>query len=322
MVAARQDSVSAAYEIDASVQPVRQTIVSAQTMGRLTQFGVSAGQRVRAGQVLAMIDAQETNTGLQRSQAQSDQASAELELAQTNVKRTQELRQKNFVSQAALDAAQTQLKAAQAAVAQAHAGQTQSRLASGYTRVLAPYDGLVWQTHAEVGDLATPGKPLVTVYAPTPLRAVVQIPVSQVASLGAADHAEVWLTDSAGKARWVAASRITRLTAADPVSQTVEWRLDLPDAAATQVLPGQSVRVRFIGGKTQPRLTVPESAVLRRGELTAVYVAMDKQFVLRPVRAGAVLAGQSIEILAGLAPTDRIAVDPIRAGLAGAQPKP
>ncbi|GAB4398098.1 MAG: efflux RND transporter periplasmic adaptor subunit [Rhodoferax sp.] len=318
----RSTSAAAFLEMDATIQPVRQTTVAAQTSGRLTRFLVSAGQAVQAGQLLAVIDAQETDAGVQRSQAQANQAQAELEQAQANFRRTHELRQKNFVSQAALDAAQTQLKAAQAALEQARAGQTQSRLASTYTRVIAPYDGLIWQTHAEVGDLAVPGKPLVTLYAPKPLRAVAQVSVSNIPVTSAADTAEVGFKDAAGKEYWLTPVRTTRLTAADPVSQTVEWRFDLPDSATTGVLPGQSVRVRFKGIPAPARLAVPASALLRRGELTAVYVVQNGHFVLRPVRSGAELPGSTVEVLAGLAPTDRIALDPVRAGLAGAQPKP
>jgi hypothetical protein len=99
----------------------------------------------------------------------------------------------------------------------------------------------------------------------------------------------------------------------------VEWRLELPAATATSLLPGQPVKVRIAAGQTQ-RLVIPKSAVLRRGELTAVYVVSGKGFALKAIRSGTDHAGQGMEVLAGLTESDRVALDPIRAGLAGAMP--
>ena len=106
---------------------------------------------------------------------------------------------------------------------------------------------------------------------------------------------------------------------ADPVSQTIEWRLELPADAAKTLLPGQQVRVRFAGGQASRRV-VPGAAILRRGELTAVYVVAGKGFSLKAVRLGADHGVDGVEVLAGLQDSDRVALDPIKAGLAGAQP--
>jgi hypothetical protein len=106
---------------------------------------------------------------------------------------------------------------------------------------------------------------------------------------------------------------------ADAVSQTIEWRLELPQDAVGGLVPGQQVRVRFVGAQAQRRV-VPASAVLRRGELTAVYVAHDKGFVLKAVRLGADHGDAGVEVLAGLVEGDRVALDPVLAGLAGAVP--
>ena len=105
------------------------------------------------------------------------------------------------------------------------------------------------------------------------------------------------------------------------MSQTIEWRLELPPEAAQTLLPGQQVRVRFAAGQTQ-RMVVPISAVLRRGELTAVYVASGKGFVLKAVRLGADHGPDGVEVAAGLSAGDLVALDPVRAGLAGATAGP
>ncbi len=312
-------SVGHGFEMDGVVQPVKQSTVSAQASGRMVSLLVKAGDKVRAGQLLATIDDRETQTGVQRSRAQSAQAQAELANAQANFDRTRDLLAKGFVSAAAMDTARAQLKSAQASREQAMAGEAQSGLTQGFTRVSAPFDAFVLQTLSEAGDLAFPGKPLLTLYAPLPLRVVVQVPVSRSVQVQGSSAVEVQLSAADGSPQWIRPSVVSHLPTADAVSQTIEWRLELTDASAKGVLPGQQVRVRFAAGQSQ-RLVIPASAILRRGELTAVYVVSGKGFALKAIRLGAEHGAQGVEVLAGLIDTDKVALDPTRAGLAGAQP--
>jgi RND family efflux transporter MFP subunit len=311
-------SGSRSLEIDGTVEPLRQATVAAQVGGSVLNLSVKAGDHVKAGQTLASIDARVASAGVAQSDAAVAQADAYLRNARTQLDRTRELRTQGYMSQAALDNAENQFKAAEAAVLQAQAGRSQATLARGFASVAAPFEGLVRATHLDTGDLAAPGRPVVTVYAPGALRAVVQVPASQAGVARAAQRIEVQLPDQ----RWVSPIRRTDLPTADPVSQTVEWRLDLGKADGADLLPGQTVRVRFAGsaaGETANRLSVPLAAVLQRGELTGVYVAQGQQFVLRAVRTGAV-QGDRIQVLAGLKAGERIALDAVRAGLQDARP--
>lgn len=319
VVSAQLKAVGTGFELDGVIQPVKQSTVSAQAAGRIVTLGVKAGDKVRAGQVLATIDDREAQTGVQRSQAQVAQAQAELRNAQANFDRTRDLQSKGFVSAAALDTADSQLKGALAGRDSAGAGARQSALAQGFTRVLAPFEGWVLQTHAEAGDLAVPGKPLLTLYAPLPLRAVVQVPVSRSGVARAAAAVEVMVPMGGALATWVRPVSTSTVPTADPVSQTIEWRLELPAETAKVLLPGQQVRVRFVG-KQADRMVVPAQALLRRGELTAVYVVAGKGFALKAVRLGADHGADGVEVVAGLTAGDQVALDPVKAGLAGAQP--
>lgn len=305
------------FEIDASLQALRQSTLGAQVSGNVLQLAVKAGDRVKAGQLIARIDERDAQAGLLRSEAGVAQADAEWRNASLQLQRTRDLRGQGFVSQAALDVAETQARAAQAGLEQARAARTQAALARGFTAVVAPFDAVVQATHVEAGDLASAGRAIATVYAPGALRAVVQLPASRSAAARAAAGIEVVLPDG----RRVAPVAKTELPATDAVSQTVEWRLDLPPAATSGLAPGQNVRVRFAGvpGAAAPagRLAVPAAALLRRGELSAVYVQRGEGFVLQAVRAGAT-AGDTVEILAGLKGGERVAADAVRAGLAGA----
>jgi RND family efflux transporter MFP subunit len=311
-------TVASGFEFEGVIQPVKQSILSAQAGGRIVSLAVRAGDKVRAGQVLVTIDDQEAQTGMQRSQAMVAQAQAELRNAQANFNRTRDLQAQGFLSAAALDTADAQLKSALAGRDQAGAGARQSALAKGFTRVSAPFDAWVLQTHVDSGDLAVPGKPLLTLYAPLPLRAVVQVPVSRASQAQAAGAVEVLVPRGAAAPQWVRPLAISRVPTADPVSQTIEWRLDLSPEAARNLLPGQQVRVRFAGAPVE-RLLVAASAVLRRGELTAVYVVSGSGFVLKAVRLGAEHGADGVEILAGVQAGERVALEPVKAGLAGAR---
>lgn len=325
-VTVQAKALGAAYELDAVVQPVRQSTLSAQASGRIASLLVKAGDKVRAGQILATIDDREAAVGVQRSQAQVNQAEAELRNAQAHLERTRDLQSKGFVSKAALDTADAQYKGGLAMREQAAAAAKQSGISQGFTRVTAPYDGWILQTHAETGDLAVPGKPLLTVYAPQPLRAVVQVPGSRAAAARSATQTLVQMDDAQGQAQWVAPINRSAVPSADPVSQTTEWRLELPAKESAALVPGQQVRVRFVLAQGQTaaiaKLLVPYAAIVRRGELTAVYVASARGYSLRAVRLGMAQGSDGMEVLAGVVAGDVIALDPIRAGMAVAAPNP
>ena len=318
-------AVGAGAVFDGSLQAVRQSVLSAQASGRIASLSVKAGDRVKAGQLLAVIDDRATQAGVAQAQAGVAQAQANLANAKAAYERTQALRAQGFIAQAGLDTALAQFRAAEAGAAAARAGQTQASVAQGFTRLTAPWDGWVLATHAEAGALAMPGAPVLTVYAPQPMRAVVHVPASMQPLAQAAQTIEVQLP---GTGQWVTPASKSSVPAADPVSQTVEWRLNLSEADGANQVPGRQIKVRFAGAPAATdgqRLVVPASALLRRGELTGVYVVTNKGegqaggFALRAVRTGAVHAG-GVEVLAGLKAGDRVALDPVRAGLSGAQP--
>lgn len=336
LAATPEKSQASMLEWDGVIQAVRQSTVAAQVPGNITALLVKAGDKVKAGQPLARVDERDTQAALARSQAELAQADAQLTNARLQWQRSQALKAQGFISDAALDSAQAQWRAAQATVDASQAARNQAVLARGFATVVAPFDGQVLSTQADVGDLATPGRPILTLYAPQAMRAVVQVPASQAERVRTATVAEVLLltgsspTNSTASPQWVRARQVTALPATDPVAQTVEWRLDLP---GTQALPGQTVRVRFTGVAAKSGLQaglrdvrtngvdVPASALLRRGELTAVYVVREGRFMLQAVRvASANEAASTVTVLSGLRAGELIATDALKAGLANASP--
>lgn len=289
--------VGLTYPAEAVVEAVRQATVAAQVQGRVVDVRVDAGQRVKKGELLMRIDAREAAEGVAGAQAQLIQAKA-------NYERTRSLFAQKFVSAAALDKAEADYKAAQASVGAS--GATWSHAA-----VAAPIAGVVALRQTELGEMAVPGKPLVTVYDPRSLRVIASIPQYKLAEVKKAGKARLEFPEAGF---WLDAARIEVLPTADTRSHTVTARLYLPENIEG-VIPGMAARAHFLTG-TGKKLTLPPKAVLRRGEVTGVYV-LDAGNVphLRQVRLGEMLGNGELEVLAGLAAGDKVALEPIQAGI-------
>ena len=293
------------------VEAVRQATLGAQVAGRITELAVKAGDPVRAGQVLARIDARTAEQAVAASRSQVAEAEANLANARRRHDRNVNLFAQKFVSQAAVDQSEAELKAAQAQVDSLKANAVQATAAQTFTTITAPFAGVVGATHVELGDMAQPGRQLVTVFDPKDLRVTATLPQASLAKVRLGEPVAIELS---GRGGTVKATRVTVIPLADARTHSTRVRLDLPPTDG--VLPGQFARAWFVTGTTRA-LAIPASALLKRGEVTAVYVIdRDGRALLRQVRAGEPVAGGMVEILAGLAGGERIAQNPVQAGMA------
>ncbi len=305
---------------DGTLQSTRQAKIGAQVQGRIVKLHVRAGDKVRAGDRLAEIDAREARFAVSRDQAQLGESQAMLAEARAAHARSVELHRQGFISQAALDQASAALRVAEARQQKAQAGIGLSTVATDHTLVRAPWDGVVTAVSIEVGDLAMPGRAMFEMVSAERLRAVVFLPNARVSDLVASGRASVSVGDPASPLA-VTVDRMVVIPSADPASATTEVRIELPDErpGAQYWVPGRSVSVRFESTGGERVLTVPAASLLVRGELVGVYVASGQGFVLRAVRTGR-RSGDRVEVLSGLREGERVATDPVRAGLKGALP--
>ena len=301
------DRVAAAEGV---VEAVRQSTLAAQVAGRIVALNVRAGDSVRAGQVLAQIDARSAVQAETASQSQVREARANLANAKAKYERSRQLFAQKFLSQASLDQAEAEYLAAQEQTAMAIANAGQAATSKSFATISAPYAGVIASTEVEVGDMSTPGRPLLTVFDPHELRVTATLPqaVLVAAKLDAPVNVEI---PTLG--RMFTAKGVTVLPVADTRTHTTRVRLALPEAAG--LLPGQYARALFATGHTRA-LAIPASAVLRRSEVTAVYV-LDRSGAarLRQVRLGEPAGDGLVEVLTGLLPGERIALEPVRAGI-------
>lgn len=308
-VAARASGGAGVTSADGVVEAVRQTVLAAQVAGAIIELRVKAGDTVRAGQVLARIDARAADQSAAASQAQVQAARASLDVAAKDFNRQKLLMQKGFISQAALDQAEAVYKASAAQVnaqiAQAGAARTQT----DFFTLRAPYNGIVADVPVVQGDMAMPGRAIITLYDPAELRVTATISQTANVTAIAPQSFKVELPDTAQK--WIVPTKVTLLPTADPNTHTLQLRLDLPKATVGAT-PGMFARAWLPaqGGAEGKRVFVPVTAIVRRAEMTGLYVVdAGGKPTLRQVRLGR-SAEDGVEVLSGVSVGELIATDP------------
>jgi RND family efflux transporter MFP subunit len=300
--------------------------LASQVMGTIARVNVQESDHVRRGEVLLSIDeAQQqaaytsAKAGLQASQESIAAANADYELADATMKRYQMLYDKKSVSPQEYDEVKTRLVAAQARRDAAHAGATQAEAgvsqagtAMGFTKVRAPFDGIVISRLAEPGAMAAPGVPLLVVEDPSRFRLEVQVDESKMGAVRLGEAVPV-VIDALGDQ--AITGKVTQIVpAADPASRTFTVKIDLP--SNPQVRSGLFGRAYFPHGQREA-IRIPKTAVLNRGQLQAVYVVgADQLASLRFVTLGAASADQ-VEVLSGLQNGDHIVAQPDDRELSG-----
>jgi RND family efflux transporter MFP subunit len=304
------------YSADGIVEAVRQSTVSAQITGRVVAVNFDVGDYVRQGAVIVRIDPRQVTQATAESQAQVAQARARFEDAKAGFERTRQLFAQRFVSQAALDKAKAELEAAEAELQATRAGLGVAETTREFANVVAPYSGVVSARLVELGEMASPGTPLMAGFDPREMRVVASIPQYKVGAVRAATSATV---EVPAANRRIKASQVTVLPSADPKSLTTKVRLELP-GEQRELSPGMFARAQFVVGRAS-KLVVPAQALIRRSEVTAVYVVDDQGVPrLRQVRTGDGGGDDWVEILAGVSVGEKVALDPIKAGIARQAP--
>jgi RND family efflux transporter MFP subunit len=289
------------------VEAVRQATLSAQTNGRVIAVSHDVNDRVAAGDVLVRLSAVEQQSGVDAARAQVRAAEASATEAEANYQRFANLAKGQFVSRAQLDQARMARDSAVAARDAARAQLANAGQQTDYTTVRAPYAGIVATRDVEPGESVGVGQTLMTVFAPDALRIDVAVPQSEAEAIRAAPVATVTLDSG----RQIEADDVTVFPAADASTHAVRVRVQLPVLDAPPQ-PGATAKVAFpaVKGAAFPR--VPPSALVRRGEVAAVYVLVDGRLSLRQVRLGDV-AAEHVDVISGLKPGDVVAADPVAA---------
>lgn len=276
---------AATEDVVGTVRARLRSIIEAKVSGKIDRMLVVPGQSVQAGELLVELDAREI-------QARVDQARAVRQQAEADLKRLSSLWEQKILSQAEFDSAQSRFR-----VADASALEAETLL--GYTKVTAPFGGIITRKYTDVGDLASPGKPLLEMEDARTLRLEADVPEAVVDRIKLGDRLPVRIaaleTEREGVVSEIA-------PAADPSSRTFLVKLDLPPTAGLRA--GQFGRVAMPVGTTSA-LRVPASAVVQRGQMELVFVAVNGRAQLRLVKTGKPV-GNEVEIVSGLNPGEAV----------------
>jgi len=299
LITVGESAYGSGYEYAADVRARVESRLGFRVAGKIVRRAVEPGQRVRAGQLLAELDARDYQLAADAARAQAGAARTQRDLAAADLKRYQSLRDQGFISGAEIERRDAQLKAAQATLEQAQAQLAAQGNQARYTHLLADADGVVTGVDAEAGQVVAAGAPVVRLAQDGPRDAVFAVPEDRIAEVRAGQPVDVrtWTDDALlqGTVREVAAS-------ADPVTRTFAVKVALAGEAPPL---GATVRVLPKGGGLQgvPVIKLPTSALRQEGAGSAVWVYDAASGTVRsqPVQV-ATADGNDAVIAGGLAP--------------------
>jgi RND family efflux transporter MFP subunit len=275
-------------EVVGTVRAKLRAAIEPKVSARIESLLVAPGQMVKAGDLMAQLDARE-------NQAKLDQAMAVREQATRDLHRARTLLQQKITTQAEFDAIEARERVAEGALKEAET-------MLGYTKIVAPFDGVITRKLADAGDLAAPGKPIAEMEDPRALRFEADVPESLIDSmkLGAK------LALRIGAASPAIEGTVAELApVADAASRTFLVKLDLPTTEGMR--SGQFGRVLVPVGETHS-IHVPLSALVARGQLETVFVIEYQVARLRIVRTGKRTSAE-VELLSGISPGERVVVE-------------
>ncbi len=314
------------------VQARTTAVVTSRLMAPIREVRVTPGDRVRAGQVLVVLDdrdlvagarsARSAATAAEMSLAAGDAdrqaADAALVLARASHARIAALHERRSATQQELDQATASLRAAeaalaatgarvqqaQAALAGARAGSDAAAVTAGHAVVTAPFAGTIAETLVEAGNMAMPGTPLVRLEEGGAFRLDVRVDSTRAAGVVPGQVVGVTIDAAEPVSVQGTVSEVGRAVAADARTTLVKIALTEDDRLRT----GMFGRAR-IGGPAVTVVAIPERAVVRRGQIASVHVVSGDVARLRLVRLGRAI-GDAVEVVSGLAPDERVVVAP------------
>jgi RND family efflux transporter MFP subunit len=289
--------------LDGVIEAVQQSTVSAQTSGKVLQLPFDVDDSVRPGDLIVQLEDSEQRARVSQAQAAVNEAQASLADARQSFARIESVHKRGLVSGQEFDQARNNLAGAQARAERADAGMVEAREQLSYTRIEAPYGGILTERHVEVGESVSPGQALLSGLSLEQLRVVVDLPQRYAASARAERQATVTLADG----RVLKTGEMTFYPYASAKTHTFRLRMALTEPNGS-LFPGMLVKVEVPVSHSQT-LLIPASSLVQRSELRAVYVLdSNGNPRLRQVRTGKIADGQ-IEILAGVSAGEQVVVN-------------
>lgn len=314
---AREEAAPSTTAATGVVEPIRRATPAGRLMGTVTAAPFQEGDRVRAGQVLVRIDVQDLAARRAQVLAQVREAQTVLRDAETNLTRMRALSAEGAIARIQLEQAETGVARARAAVETAGAGLRELEANAAYGAIEAPFSGVIVRKMVEVGNLAAPGQPLFVLEDLSRVRVVAGVGEEAASRLRKGERVSVEIAGGGLQATGVVEAV---LPSGNPSARGFRANV-LLDNPGLALQSGMTATVRVptgSGGEAPPALTIPADAVVRRGQLTGVFVADGGVARLRWIRL-AEADGDRVRVLSGLRAGDRVVVGPERERLQDGQ---
>ena len=266
--------------------------------GKITARKVDPGTLVKRGQVLMQLDAGDLRLSQAQARAALSAAQTRRDLAVAELKRYQELRAKNFVSQAVLDEKIAALRAAQANVDAAQAGYAGQSNQAGYATLVSDIDGVVTAVDAEVGAVVAPGTPVVRVAKITDKEIVIALPEDKVEAMRQVNDVTVRLWANPGLAIPGKIREVSPI--ADAATRTFAVKVAIPDSTEGVKL-GMTALVQFSSITARAMIRVPLTALFHEKNTSSVWLVENGAVRLVPVQLGGT-AGNEVVLVGGVKP--------------------
>ncbi len=298
------------FELDGVIEAINQATLSSEVSGRVEEILFDVDDIVKKGEVIVRIRDREYRARLQKANAALSEAKTGFDDASREFKRIKGLFKDKVISRAVYDKTSANLDSAHARVTASEASVSEAQLQLDNTVIRAPYSGVVVARHVELGESTNIGKPVMSGYAVGKLRVKVNVPQSIINKVREHRKARVIIIDESDS---ISASKLTIFPFADAQSHSFRVRLDLPQSGQP-LFPGMLVKVAFVIDKNN-RLMIPSGSIVQRSEVTGAYIVdADQQLSFRQLRTGVNKDGL-VEIVAGLDAGEKVALDPIQAGI-------
>lgn len=287
------------------VEPIRRAMPASRLMGTVTAAPFDEGDRVRAGQVLVRIDMQDLAARRAQALAQVREAETVLGDAQTNLVRMRALREEEAIARVQLEQAETGVARAHSAVETARAAVRELEANAAYGTIEAPFGGVVVRKMVAAGNLAAPGQPLFVIEDVSRVRVVAGIAEDVASRLRGGERVRVEIAEQSYEAHGVVEAV---LPSGEPTARGFRINVLLENRDLF-LKSGMTVAVHVpsVPGDARPLLSVPAEAVVRRGQMTGVYVLDEDVARLRWISLGEA-EGNRIRVLSGLRAGERVVV--------------
>ncbi len=307
VVAGERDVV---LSLPASLSGLHEVGLYARSNGYLSRFDADIGSRVRAGQLLAVIETPELDQELSVARATVEQVQATNALTRTTLDRWRSMADAGVATRQEFDERQAAFNVSTANLNAARANLERLLALKTFAKVVAPFSGVVTSRNVDVGALVSPlvavgARPLFTLAQVDTLRAITFVPQDAAPGIRIGQDAEIFVQELGDSYT----GRVTRTAQAiDPSTRTLQTIIEVSNAAG-HLLPGMYAQVKLTSRRAQPPLRVPSNALIVRGDGPQVGVVRDGVVHIAKLTLGRDF-GTQIEALSGVAEGDQLVVNP------------